>query len=398
MPFPLKTFISCLCVVACSTPADAPFDALFDQPDARVDASMWDAGSVRDAGVQDVQEREQASCFSQPLLIAQASSRLGVGGILALENGWLVSYFGGEDSRATFVDATGRIFARPNAHFRSSTLALGHESFAQVAGHEVRRFTWTGEELRVFEPVLIGIAWGSILTTDADVDEGRIRVLSYDPVEHVGDLRLRVTQLDVDDSSDTGFSVRTGALGASFTDELPARLAYQQYVLEGDWLRVVGPSVSAYGGPYQTILAQLELDSLADNEDLPYRIQERFSLGEAEEPGAMLMGELHRMARHETSEDGRRHVVVEAFPQHEGATGELGEGAYQPIDESIFAILGDQGELQIVRDSDLGVLARTQMEGAFAGAARLDEAVAFLTKRRNSMGTVLLEMRCVTLR
>lgn len=400
MPFFLKRLFPLLCVWACSPAVDSNVETPPDLVDGGfLDGGFHDGGMDADIDAPDdvSQDGVRASCFSEPLLIAEASSRLGVGGIVAVANGWLVSYFGGEDGRATLVDDAGMIAGRPSGGFHGQMVPLGHDSFAQVAGHAVRRLTWTGDELREFEAVQIGIAWGSILATEGDVAQRRIRVLSYDPVEHVGDLRLSVTQLDVDDLSATGFRVHSATFGASFTDALPARLAYQQYVLQGDMLRVVGPAVSTYGAPYQTLLAQLDLDSLASGDELPYRIQERFSW-EDDELGAMLQGELHRMVRHETEEAGPRRVVVESFPEHPGATGDLGEGMYQPIDETLFGILGGEGEMQIVRDSDLALLARTEMEREFSGAARLGESVAFLTKRRNSEGVVLLEMRCVRLR
>lgn len=405
MPFPLKRLVPVLCVLGCSTYIDPGFDAPFDVSvgDAGIpDVRAPDASEFADAFEFDALDApdsppgpELADCFSEPLLIAQASSRLGVGGIVALEEGWLVSYFGGEGHNATLIDRAGHVVDRPNAGFRASLVALGRGSFAQVSGHEVRRFTWSGGELRTFEPVMIGIGWGSTLTTDADVAEGRVRVLSYDPVEHVGDLRLRITQLDLDDSSPTGFSVRTGALGASFTALLPRRLAYQQYSLRGDTLRVVGPSVSTHGGPYQTVLAQLDVRSLAGNEDLWYEIQESFTWGEGEELGSMLTGELHRMVRSQTNEDGSRGIRVESFPEHPGVTGDLGAGAYHVIDDMLFGIHRVDGELQIVRDSDLFVIGQTNMEGDFAGAARWGEDVAILSKRRNAEGTVLLELHCV---
>lgn len=303
MPFPLKRLVLVLCALGCSTyidPGSDPLDVSVGDagmPDVRAP----DASELADAFELDAPDTpdstpgpELADCFSEPLLIAQASSRL-----------------------------------------------------------------------------------------------------SYDPVEHVGDLRLRITQLDLDDSSPTGFAVRTGALGASFTALLPRRLAYQRYSLRGDMLRVVGPSVSTHGGPYQTVLAQLDVRSLAGNEDLWYEIQESFTWGEGEELGSMLTGELHRMVRYQTNEDGSRGIHVESFPEHPGVTGQLGEGAYHVIDDMFFGIHRVDGEMQIVRDSDLFVIGQTNMEGDFAGAARWGDDVAFLSKRRNSEGTVLLEMHCV---
>jgi hypothetical protein len=109
----------------------------------------------------------------------------------------------------------------------------------------------------------------------------------------------------------------------------------------------------------------------------------------------MLTGELHRMVRHRTDEDGSRQLVVDSFPEHEGATGMFGEGSYLVIDDVLFGIRGADGEVQIVRDSDLAVIGQTNIEGDFAGAARWGDDVAIFSKQRNSEGAVVLEMQCV---
>lgn len=363
-----------------------------DSSIARPDAHLIDPG--RDAG-----PTEPQGCFAGPLTVAASSSRLGALGITALEDGWLISYVGSDDGTGvTFLDAEGRV---RTAHGGSvgQLLRLGPTSFAQIGGHEVQRVDVVDDALIHFAPVTIGIAWGAILTADADMSRGMIRVLSYDPEPgDVSDLRLELTELVLDAASPTGLSARAGRASPSLTLEVGARIAYRHYALRGDMLRVVNDATGL--DIHQTLLVQLGLDSLGTGEQVAYRVWERaeWTPSHADYGVAGLTSDWSRMIVTRREPGGEAAFAVETLPGHEpsGALGAIGRGqGFFAVDELLGVIDGD--EVRVLSDLDLSVLATLPLSGQFAGAGRRGDDLAVVTKHSDGR-EISLQVRCVSTR
>jgi hypothetical protein len=379
-------------------------DASASEADAS--ASEADAGTAPDAraSLLDASREDAAAppddCFADEVIVGTATSRVSLDGFTALEDGWLASWVGAPEpgSTITRLDAGGNVVGIARRRLPGGRWIRIGSSVVTASFLAIQRFDLVGNEILAYAEHDVG--WGGVLALERR-PSGGLRMVSYAPHDGVDDLRLHITDIELDDTAVNGFSLREGTLPPDLTTRLGPHFQYMQYYIQGDFMRAIRHSRehSTEIDEWQTMLIQMTFGGVgAHGETVGWRLWENATWDTERFHFRGLTSDWSGMVATRSEPSGAIEGYVAPIPGHDLGlmeTVSLGPGEPRVLDETIAMI--DHGSVRFYDRHALVLRGELAVTGEVLEIAQRGTDAAVLSSGTEPSGEIQLRLRCVRL-